>query len=246
MQVSTAVHESVLDQVHAGLKAIIRVDAFPERSYAGTVKSVAVLPDQGGWFSSDTKVYQTVVTIDEKVKQLKPGMTAVVEIDVEKLPSVLSVPIQAIVQRGSSNWCYVKAQSDLQRREIRLGKTNDKFVEIVEGISEGEVVVLNPMSLVEEEAAENKEKEKQAEREEGEAAGEDALEDQPTMTEPISARDAENRGPGPGAVGGGQPASGGGAKKPFAGRPGGMTGKQMRRPPGNEAGSSPTAEKGQQ
>ena len=100
MQVSTAVHESVLDQVRPGLKSVIRVDAFSDRSYQGTVKTVAVLPDQGGWMSSDTKVYKTIVTIDEEVTQLKPGMTAVVEIDVEQLRDVISVPIQAIVQRG--------------------------------------------------------------------------------------------------------------------------------------------------
>ena len=49
---------------------------------------VAVLPDQGGWLSSDTKVYQTVVTIDEDVEQLKPGMTAVVDIHVAQLDDV--------------------------------------------------------------------------------------------------------------------------------------------------------------
>ena len=65
MQVKTSVHESVLDQVKPGLSVGVRVDAFPDRLYPGTVKSVAVLPDQGGWFGSDTKVYQTIITIDE-------------------------------------------------------------------------------------------------------------------------------------------------------------------------------------
>ena len=110
MQVNTAVHESVLDQVKLGLKAVVRVDAFAERTYQGTVKTVAVLPDQGGWLASDTKVYKTIVMIDEDVTQLKPGMTAVVEIDIEKLTNVLSVPEQAIVQRAEKNWCYVRVR----------------------------------------------------------------------------------------------------------------------------------------
>ncbi len=150
MQVQTAVHESVLDQVRVGLPVTIRVDAFPDRSYKGTVKSVAVLPDQGGWLASDTKVYKTVVTIDEEVQQLKPGMTAVVEIDIETLRDVISVPIQAIVQRGSNNWCYVDEGGRPTRRTVVLGKTNDKFVEIKDGLQEGERVILNPSAIVSE------------------------------------------------------------------------------------------------
>ncbi len=152
-QVNTAVHESVLDQVKPGLPAVIRVDAFADRTYKGTVKSVAVLPDQGGWLASDTKVYKTIVTIDQEVTQLKPGMTAVVEIDIEQLTQVLTVPIQAIVQRADKNWCYIRVNDQLEKREITLGKTNDKFVEIKQGLQDGDVVVLNPMSLVDEQNA---------------------------------------------------------------------------------------------
>ena len=152
-QVNTSVHESVLDQVKPGLPAVVRVDAFADRTYQGSVKSVAVLPDQGGWLASDTKVYKTIVTIDQEVTQLKPGMTAVVEIDIERLTEVLTVPIQAIVQRADKNWCYIQVNNQLEKREITLGKTNDKFVEIKQGLQDGDVVVLNPMSLVDEQNA---------------------------------------------------------------------------------------------
>ena len=150
MQVKTAVHESVLDRINPGLRASITIDAFPDARYKGSVKSVAVLPDQGGWMSSDIKVYETVVTIDEKVERLKPGMTAVVEIHVERLKDVLSVPVQAIVQIEDQSWCYVGIKSGVERRILKLGTTNDEFVEIREGISEGDRVVLNPMSVVDE------------------------------------------------------------------------------------------------
>jgi RND family efflux transporter MFP subunit len=150
MQVRTAVHESVLDQVREGLPTTIKVDAFPDRTYSGTIKSVAVLPDQGGWLSSDIKIYETLVTIDEEVSGLKPGMTAVVEIHVDRLEDVLSVPVQAIVQIGRESWCYVAASGDAERRMVTLGRSNDKFVEIREGLKEGERVVLNPMALADE------------------------------------------------------------------------------------------------
>jgi len=149
MQVKTAVHESVLDQIALGLPATIRVDAFPDRVYRGTVTSVAVLPDPGSWMSSDTKVYETIVRIDQEVEQIKPGMTAVVEIHIDRLEGVLSIPVQAIVQIEGESWCYLLNADGVERRTLRLGLTNDKFVEIREGVDEGARVVLNPMAIAE-------------------------------------------------------------------------------------------------
>ncbi len=225
MQVNTAVHESVLDQVRPGLKCAIRVDAFPDRSYPGTVKSVAVLPDQGGWLASDTKVYKTLVTIDEEVSQLKPGMTAVVEIDVEKLQDVLSIPIQAIVQRGSQNWCYVRENGSVVKRAAVLGKTNDKFVQIKEGLSEGDVVVLNPSGLVDEENAAQRKQEKAAAEdapngEEGAGVGadDDAAAEAPTGENPPAT------GGKPAEAVGGKPAEASGGDAVPKGRPEGRGG----------------------
>lgn len=96
---------------------------------------------------SDTKVYETVVTIDEEVELLKPGMSAVVEIHVDRLRDVLSIPVQAVVQIEDENWCYVRSETGVERRSVELGRTNDKFVEIREGLSAGEEVVLNPSAV---------------------------------------------------------------------------------------------------
>ncbi len=151
MQVKTSVHESVLDQVKPSLSVGVRVDAFPDRLYPGSVKSVAVLPEQGGYFGSDTKVYQTIITIDVPVERLKPGMTAVAEIHVDRLENVLAVPVQAIVQAGKESACYVTEDGKTpQRRLVKLGRTNDKVVQILDGIGPGQRVVLNPMAIAEE------------------------------------------------------------------------------------------------
>ena len=88
----------------------------PTASTTGTIQSVAVMPDPGGYLSSDTKVYETIVTINEEVSQIKPGMTAVVEIHVEELRDVLSVPVQAVVQADGQTWCYIDQLGTPQRR----------------------------------------------------------------------------------------------------------------------------------
>lgn len=153
MQVKTGVHESALDNVHEGLRATVKIDAFSDREYEGTVDSVGVLPMQGGgYMSPDVKVYETTVLIDEHVEDLKPGMTAVVEIHVDHLKDVLCVPVQAVVQVEDENWCYVASEDGAERRAVTLGRTNDKFVQLVDGVDEGERVVLNPMALLEQQS----------------------------------------------------------------------------------------------
>jgi RND family efflux transporter MFP subunit len=149
MQVKTSVHESVVDQVRAGQRATVRMDAFPEKVYEATVESVGVLPDPGGWLSSDTKVYETVITIDKQVEGLKPGMTAVVEVHLDYLTDVLCIPVQALIQRTDQTWCYVNAGGRIEQRFVDQGRSNDKFVEIRSGLSRGDVVILNPSAVLE-------------------------------------------------------------------------------------------------
>ena len=151
MKVETRVHEAVLDQVRPGLTVSVSVDAFPNRTYNGIVDKVAVIPEDGGWLSGgSTKTYKTTVRITEEVENLKPGMTAVANIHVDSLPNVLAVPVQAVVQVDRSTWCYVNTRRGAQRKDIVPGRSNDKFVHIEQGLTEGDVVILNPMDILEE------------------------------------------------------------------------------------------------
>ena len=149
MQVKAYVHESVLDQVDPGQRATVRVDPFPDRTYQGVVESVGVVPADRGRYSRDVKTYETIVKIEGTVGQLKPGMTAVVEIDIDRIPDVLAVPIQAVVQIKQDTWCYVEGDGGVEQRMVELGRTNDKFVHVRDGLAEGERVVLNPEVILE-------------------------------------------------------------------------------------------------
>lgn len=139
-----------------GQTAQIRVDAMPGRILKGHVKTVAAVAASTDWGSSDVKVYQTIVTIDESVEGLKPDMSAEVTIVVDppKDP-VLAVPMQAIVggaESGPKRKVYVKTATGTEEREVELGVFNEKMVEIRSGLNEGDNVVLNPKVLLGEKA----------------------------------------------------------------------------------------------
>ena len=145
MQVNTKVHETVVDKVKVGQEAIITVDAFPDMRLKGQVSKVAILPDnQMRWLNPDLKVYRTDIIIDEAVNSLKPGMSAKVEIIVARLQKVLSVPIQAVSMQGGREVCYVVHSREVEVRPVEIGMSNDKFVEIKNGLKEGEKVLLTP------------------------------------------------------------------------------------------------------
>ena len=136
-----------------GQDAWIRVDAFPKQRLKGHVRSVASIAAQADWYSSDVKVYQTIVTIDggENVN-LKPDMSAEVTIEVDPPDHpVLAVPVQAIyggAENGASRKLFVMTPNGPEERTVKLGLATDKMVEITEGVADGDSVILNPKELL--------------------------------------------------------------------------------------------------
>ncbi len=149
MRVNTKVHESMVDRVGRGKPSKIRVDAFAATELIGQVESVNPLPDANTFFGSDIKVYTTMVRIDNPLPGLRPGMSAMVQILVEQKPDVLSVPATSILEFKGKDYVYVrKAEAGFERREVTLGISDDKVVEVKKGLDEGDRVVLSPTLLL--------------------------------------------------------------------------------------------------
>jgi HlyD family secretion protein len=145
MQVEAKIHESVIDQARPGQTAQIKVDAFPNETFTGTVQVVAPLPDPTAMFEGAPKVYTTFVAIKNGIPGLRPGMTASVEITVETLEGVLSVPAQAVFQIKDTYHIAVKTpEGSVAWREVKLGATNSQAVVVKEGLKPGETVLVHP------------------------------------------------------------------------------------------------------
>lgn len=152
MGVEIQVHEAWVDKVKPDLKAIITMDAFPDVQMEGTVLTIAPLPDpQGFWQDTGVKAYKTEVRIDGDHDFLRPGMSAKVEIIIDELADVLCVPLQAIAtNQDGTKFCYVRDGSDSKQIRVQTGNFNDNFIEITEGLSEEQQVMLVPPRLLQE------------------------------------------------------------------------------------------------
>lgn len=143
------VHESVVSRVKPGLTACVHVDAFPTLRLAGKVTKVGVLANSSNrWLNPDLKQYDTQVVLDETPSHLKPGMSAKVEILIATLKAVLLVPVQAVAMREGKTVVYqVNAQGETPR-DVTVGESNQELVEIRDGISQGDTILLRAPQVV--------------------------------------------------------------------------------------------------
>ena len=152
MQVKAKIDESRIGYVQPGLPATIRLDSSTDTVLHGAVRQVDEYPIPGGWFGSSVKQYATYVDIFDSDPSMRPGMTAKVTIQVAAIKDALSVPVQAVVERGSSRFVIVDNDGDRELRKIAKGPTNTQFVLVPETnlkdgeqtLREGEQVVMNP------------------------------------------------------------------------------------------------------
>ena len=140
MQVKLGVHEQSVKRVTNGQKARVTT---AEGILEGTVTDVASITKPAGWWTANQVRYDTIVSLPPR-ENLRPGMSAEVEIQVAEYKDVLKIPVAAIVETDDTFWCWVKTNSGVTRRSIQLGDTNDVFTIVEDGLREGEQVVLNP------------------------------------------------------------------------------------------------------
>jgi hypothetical protein len=149
MSVKVKIHETYIKKVKKGEKAKITVDAYPDTILDGEVTQVGVLPDsQNMWMNPDLKVYLTTVTINATNDWLKPGMTAKVEIMVNRLDDVVYVPVQAITPDDGKQICQVITHGrSADKRVVQIGEFNDEFIEIKSGLKQGDQVLLRAAEI---------------------------------------------------------------------------------------------------
>ncbi|MBE3144639.1 MAG: hypothetical protein IMZ61_12075, partial [Planctomycetes bacterium] len=88
--------------------------------------------------------YTTQVSIEGTHNFLKPGMSARVEVYVDYAPNALVVPVQVVANRSGKKVCFAVNSGKSVEKEVKTGLFNDTWVQILEGLNEGEEVMLNP------------------------------------------------------------------------------------------------------
>ncbi|MHC4572696.1 MAG: efflux RND transporter periplasmic adaptor subunit [Planctomycetota bacterium] len=139
------IHEASLEKVEVGLPAIVTVDALQGKTYVGSVARIAPLPDaQSRWLNPDLKVYNTEVYLDANDSSLRTGMSCKAEIIIEQYENEVYIPVQAVLRVGGETTVYVVNDKMVEPRRVEIGMDNNRMVRIIDGLQEGEVVLLTP------------------------------------------------------------------------------------------------------
>jgi len=152
MQVDTNVSESDIGEIKNGNKALFTVDAFPKRTFEGTVTQIRQSPQN----IQNVVTYDVVVSVDNSDLMLKPGMTAATRVVTDQRPDVMRVPSQALhyapsgfartaPRGGESGQAQIWVLRDGQpvSTPVVAGLDDDSFVELVKSdLQPGDQVIV--------------------------------------------------------------------------------------------------------
>lgn len=141
------VAEQDIGAIKAGSSAQVSVDAYPDKNFNG--KIAFIYPTM----NAATRTVQIRVELANPKGLLKPEMFASVQLAVGKGDKVLTVPTSAVIDSGTRQIVLVQlAQGRFEPREVNLGSRSENFVEVLEGIGEGEQVVTSANFLIDAES----------------------------------------------------------------------------------------------
>jgi HlyD family secretion protein len=156
MEVAVEVNENDIVRVHLNDTTLIEVDAFLGEEFQGVVTEIANSANVSGVSADQVTNFEVKIRILDQT-MFRPGMTASVEVQTKLVQDVISVPIQAVTTRkdtaeNSGNKkveCVFIFENEMANFSIvKTGIQNDKFIQILEGISDSDVVIIGPYTLV--------------------------------------------------------------------------------------------------
>lgn len=146
LTVTAEVDETDVLLVERGQDATVELDALPGATYPATVEAVDVSPTASAGGGVAYRVRLTLAsgrTADgDPAPAPRPGMSAVVDLQVRTAEQVLAVPSAAVVRDGGVDTVFVVEDGRAQRVEVVVGAQGEDLVEIRRGLSGGESVVV--------------------------------------------------------------------------------------------------------
>ena len=131
--------EKDLRRVQEGVPARIEVDAFPGETFTGEVARTAPVLDPA------TRTAEIEIEVPNRDYRLKPGMYARVYLSVGQKSQALVVPRKAVVMRNGARGVFLadtgEGRAIARFVMLAAGLEDDRYVEVTDGLSEGDVVV---------------------------------------------------------------------------------------------------------
>ncbi|HID31860.1 MAG TPA: efflux RND transporter periplasmic adaptor subunit [bacterium (Candidatus Stahlbacteria)] len=145
------VGETEVPKVRVGQKALVRIEAIPDTLFPGEVVKVGYMPIQTMTTLERTTDFEVEIEM-ENPGPLRPGMSAEAEIKTEVKDRVLVIPIQALSRKREGmktvSKVFVYEDGRAKSRTVRTGLASDQKIEIIDGLKEGDSVIIGPYRIL--------------------------------------------------------------------------------------------------
>ncbi|MFC1467649.1 efflux RND transporter periplasmic adaptor subunit [Verrucomicrobiota bacterium] len=155
LMVVALLDETDIGLIRKGVAVEIRLEAYPEQSFAGTVQHLAY----DAKMVSNVTMYEIEVAVTQMPAFARSGMTANVNFLIARKEGVLAVPAASVLQRKGKAVVLLPSEIKNEKPEkvvIETGMTDGESVEVVEGLEEGQTVLIPTVKF----ASKNGKKEK--------------------------------------------------------------------------------------
>lgn len=137
VQVSANIFEKDIKQVQIGQRVRVKANGVPDQTFEGRVTVI------GAVVNGDTRVVPVKATLENADGLLKPGMFAELEVLTERTPTaVLAIPKSAVIETNDRKQVvFVENGNAFQPTEVELGRESGEFVEVKNGVFDGDRIV---------------------------------------------------------------------------------------------------------
>jgi HlyD family secretion protein len=132
------VPEVDIGKVKTGQRAEVTIDAFPDKVYSGSIKSVGTLVRPKAW-DIPNKILDIQIALNElDTSIMRPAMSVKAKVETSSIENCLAVPLKAVRTTAEGSMIKVKTDQGWREQLVKLGESNGTEVVIIEGLKAGD------------------------------------------------------------------------------------------------------------
>ncbi|SFH15379.1 RND family efflux transporter, MFP subunit [Desulfotomaculum arcticum] len=141
VKVEASIPESIVNELRPGSVVSVTIDSL-NKSVEGTLTTIAPKAD------SDTMGYPVEISVANPSGEIKPGMTAKIELITGNLKNIFALPVDAVIEQDGQHIVYIVENNQAKEVSVKTGVTNDTLIEITDGLKEGQSIIVEGNRLL--------------------------------------------------------------------------------------------------
>ena len=143
MKAEGEVDEQDAGRVSVGQRVTLRLDSHPDDELQGTITMAARTVQRKRGTQDPVKVLRVDISLDKTdPAKMRPGMRFQGTIELGRVKNAVMIPREAVFVASDGPYVYRRGALDVDRVPVRLGRENDKFVQVTQGLVAGDRVLV--------------------------------------------------------------------------------------------------------